>query len=317
MRKRMGLSERRLRYFFEAVTAGSIRAAADTLELEPSVLSRQIQQLEIELGVTLLERRGRGVAPTEAAQFVIDCYRQRLAGEETLLSQLEELNGLQRGQIHLVAGEGFIEELINVVLNDFCLAYPKINVTLELLPVTEVVRRVAEDKAHIGLAFAPQPDPMVRAVARKRHPICIIAGANHPLASHEGVIKLNETLDFSFGLMMPHFGLGRLAEVVEFSEKVRFKRALATNSVAALKHYVSTGLGLTLLPAMAVAREVASGEFVALRTSNRVFEGAEGQLILRDNRTRSGAVDLLLKRLATMSAFRKETRSAVSSRRSA
>ncbi|MBP0644432.1 LysR family transcriptional regulator, partial [Mycobacterium tuberculosis] len=92
------ISERRLRYFYETVSRGSIRAAADRCEVEPSVVSRQIQQLEAELGCKLLERRGRNVVPTEAAELVLDHCRERWASEETLFTRLGELKGLQRGE---------------------------------------------------------------------------------------------------------------------------------------------------------------------------------------------------------------------------
>lgn len=298
-----GLSERRLRYFFEAVAAGSIRAAADRLDVEPSVISRQIQQLETELGVTLLERRGRGVTPTEAAHLVLDHYRERLASEETLLSRLEELNGLQRGQIHIVAGEGFIDELLYSVLNEFSLQYPKVHVTLELTNVNEVVRRVAEDRAHLGLAYAPAPDPAVRVLASQRQPVCVIMHPGHPLAARPGPLPLRELLRYPAGVMMPGFGLRQQVQWVEMVEKVRFQVGLTTNSIAALKHYAATGLGLTFMPELSVTREAAAGQLVARRTDNAIFETADAQLIVRGKRPRSAAVERLLGYLAAMEAF--------------
>ncbi len=298
-----GLSERRLRYFYAAVAAGSIRAAADKLDVEPSVISRQIQQLEDELGATLLERRGRGVMPTEAAQLVLDHYRERLAGEETLLARLQELNGLQRGQIQIVAGEGFIDELIHAVLNEFCQRYPKINVTLELMNVNEVVRAVAEDRAHVGLAYAPPPEPTLRVLTARRQPVCVIARPDHPLARRGKALTIADILPYPVGLMTPGFGLRQVIQLVELTEKVRFTAALTTNSIAALKHYASTGLGVTFLPALAVARELGD-QLVALPVRNAVLEAADAQLIVRDKRPRSPAVKRLLDYLAEMTVLR-------------
>lgn len=67
----VNLSERRLHYLHAALMAGSMRAAAERLGVEASVISRQIQLLEKELNVTLIERRGRGVAPTDAGRLVL------------------------------------------------------------------------------------------------------------------------------------------------------------------------------------------------------------------------------------------------------
>ena len=55
------LTESRIVYFFEAVRCGTIRAAADWLDVAPSAVSRQIGLLETELDVALIERHARGV----------------------------------------------------------------------------------------------------------------------------------------------------------------------------------------------------------------------------------------------------------------
>ncbi|MGY8525306.1 LysR family transcriptional regulator [Paracidovorax citrulli] len=299
-----GLSERRLRYFYAAVTCGSIRAAADKLDVEPSVISRQIQQLEGELGATLLERRGRGVNPTEAAQLVLDHYRERLAGEETLLARLRELQGLERGTIHIVAGEGFTDELINAVLNQFCQRYPGIDVTLELMNVNEVVRAVAEDRAHVGLAYAPPPGAGLRVLASRRQPVCAVVRPNHPLALRRGPLTIADLLDCPVGLMTGGFGLRQLIQMVEFSAKVRFRPGLISNSIAALKHYASTGLGASFLPELVVVRESAAGQLVALPIRNRILEAADAQLVVRDKRPLSAAVKRLLDNLRAMTVVR-------------
>ena len=65
------ISQGRLRYFHEVVACGSVRGAAEKLDTAASVVSRQIQLLEKELGVALFERRSRGLTPTEAADMLL------------------------------------------------------------------------------------------------------------------------------------------------------------------------------------------------------------------------------------------------------
>lgn len=298
-----GLSERRLNYFFAAVTAGSIRAAADKIGIEPSVISRQIHALELELGIPLLERHGRGVKPTEAGRLIIDYYRQRLAGEEAMRTELEAIKGLQKGNVHIVASEGFIPDVINRVLSGFCGEYPEIQVTLEAIDVSRVIERIVEDRAHIGLAFSPPANPGIEVYARKRHPIHAIASPSHPVARRAGPLTLAELSAFPFALVPGEFGIGQITQISEKLETVSLRRAVITNSLAALKHYASTGLGLTLLPQICAVPELASGELIAVRVRSPLLETAEARLITRSRRVHSRATVILLERLRSMSWF--------------
>ncbi len=106
-----GIHEQRLHYFVEAVRLGSVRAAADALDIAPSAVSRQIAQVEAELGVDLIERHRRGITPTEAGRLVLDYFRQRQTQLDGLRDAIADLQGLRTGRVVLAIGEGFIGDL--------------------------------------------------------------------------------------------------------------------------------------------------------------------------------------------------------------
>lgn len=91
------LIESRIVYFYEAVRCGTIRAAADSLNVAPSAVSRQIGLLETELDVTLIERHARGVKPTEAGEHVIEYFREQLAHKDDLLRGFRNSGGFAPG----------------------------------------------------------------------------------------------------------------------------------------------------------------------------------------------------------------------------
>ncbi len=300
---RRGLSERRLCYLSVAIEAKSIRGAADKLNIEPSVVSRQIQILERELDTVLLDRHGRGVRPTEAARLVLDFYRRRVTNEEIMLSQLGELKGLQRGDVHIATSEGFIEAVIETVLNDFCLKYPNVRITLNSVPASSIVRLVGEERLNIGLAFAPPPNNTVQVYARKRHPLYVIARHDHPLASREVIPNLRSLLNYSFCLVPEEFGIGKLTKMAEHNTQVSLTRMMVTNSLEALRHFVSSGLGLTLLPKILVAPELKSGRLRAIRIRDVSLESAEAQLVVPARKIRSAAENEIIGRLAALNWF--------------
>jgi DNA-binding transcriptional LysR family regulator len=298
-----GINERRLRYFYETVSLGSIRGAAEHFEVEPSVVTRQIQQLEIELGYKLLERRGRNVVPTEAAALVLDHCRERWASEETLHARLSELKGLQRGEIRVVAGEGFLEELSRTISFEFCSKFPKINVTLDQVSSHEVVRMVSQHEAHIGIAYCAPQDSSIRVLKARRLPVRLVTWPGHPLATRKVPLKLKDVLPYPVALMQEQFGLRKLLRAAEFADKIEFTPTLTTNSLATLKNHVRAHVGITFMSERAVCREVEAGEFMTVQIENPVLESAEIQLIVRADRIASVALQRLQKQLSEMPLF--------------
>ncbi|MGO4328525.1 LysR family transcriptional regulator [Cupriavidus sp. 2TAF22] len=298
-----GLSARRLQYFFEAVTAGSVRGAAERLGVEPSIVSRQIQLLESELGVALLERKGRGIVPTEMASIVMDHYRDRQASEQAMMARLDEVNGLQRGDIHIVASEGFVDILMGGVVDAFCREFPGVRVSLRVAGASDAVRAVAHDDAHIGVVFGPPADPAVRVVSARNHPLCVIAWPDHPLARQRRRATLKDVARYPVALMAPGFGLRQLIQMAELSENIVLTPSFVANSIVTLKRYVECRLGLTFTSANSVVKEVARGELVALRTSNPIFEAAQSRLLVRANRPPTSAMRAILARIEASALF--------------
>lgn len=297
------VQDRRILYFYEAVRLGSVRAAADFLNVAPSAVSRQIAQLEQELGSPLLERHRRGVKPTEAGDKVLVYYRQRLTQQEVLLDSIQSLRGLHSGSVTLVSGEGFLESLAQPLAR-FSRLYPKIELTVNVCGSNEVIRQVVEDEAHIGLVFNPAPDPKIRSHARQRQPVCVITAPDHPLAREGSPVRL-ETLD-SYQLALPavSYGIRQILLQAEHDLGVTVRPTLTCSTFAMLKHFAMQG-GVTLLPTFVAEEEIKAGQLVALPLQTEVFSSPQTHLISRLGRQLSvGANRLMGMLLQDMTAFR-------------
>jgi DNA-binding transcriptional LysR family regulator len=299
------LDENRLRYLFEAARLESVRAAAEALGVNPSVVSRQIAQLEKDVGVALLERLSRGVRATEAGALLAQRYRQWQADSDDTIAKLREIQGLWRGHIDVVLGEGFVSDLMSGPLKRFWQRHDRLSLSLDLAGTNDVVAAVAEDRYHIGLVFNARPDPRIHCWIAVRQPICLITRPGHALARSASAVAFRDIAALPLGLMHTSFGTRQIVANAEISEGIGLAPKLTTSSINVLRHFVKTGMGVSLLPAFAVTADLADGSLVAIPVDNAVLLSTQAQIITRLGRELPAAARRLLRDLvAGMVSFR-------------
>lgn len=298
------IDDRRVRYLYEALASGSVRAAADKLDMNPSVVSRQIAQLEGEMAVPLMERLGRGVRATDAGEVLVDYYRQHRAHQDDVVTKIREMRGLERGHITLVLGEGFVSDLMGKPIQDFWKNYPGLTITMNLAGTNDVIRQVTEDIAHIGLVYNPSPSTAIRSRAAVCQPLCAIVQPKHPLASMTTQSRLVDIAQYPLALMHSSYGTRQLIALAEQMDQVRLVPKLVTDSISTVKHFVRAGLGISLLPAFSVAQEIAAGDLVAVTIDQQILASAQAHIITRLGRQMPIAANqLLLQLISSMRAF--------------
>ncbi len=292
--KNTHINEARVAYFAAVMDAGSIRRGADRLGLEASVLSRQIQTLERELGVQLFLRSARGVTPTEAAAVLLSYARTAQSNENLLKAQLEELTSAKRGLIRLAVAEGFIEPLVSDVLREFNQAHDKVEVTLTLVSAVEAVRMISEDTADIGLAINPPPAEQVLVHSRRVRPTRLVVWPTHRLASYQTAVPLDELLHEPLAVLSPGYGLRQMAQLAGYVEGTSLRPKYVTSSVAALKLLVRNELAVTFMSNSAVESDVRRGELKTVPLESAVLNATEMQLIVKFGKSLSNASQRLM-----------------------
>jgi DNA-binding transcriptional LysR family regulator len=296
--------QERLHYLHEAVRLGSIRRAAELLNVNPSTVSRQIALLERQVSSPLLERFGRGVRATEAGQLLVEYARHQRSARDDTLARLAELKTLRSGHIELALGEGFIGDLLEGPLQEFCQRFPHVSLSLEIAGTDGVTQSVIDGEAQIGLVYVPPADPRLHSHAVIRQPVCAIVQSTHPLTKLGRPPTLTDLAGYPIAELRGSYGTQKLMQVAATAERISFNPVVRTNSFFVLKSFVSANLGISFMPAFAATRELRDGKVVALPIDHPLLQTAEAHMITRHGRRLPpAALGLLQHLIARMKAF--------------
>jgi DNA-binding transcriptional LysR family regulator len=175
---------------------------------------------------------------------------------EAMDARLSDIKGLRTGRVRLAIGEGFIGQPLSTLLVRFNARHPGLLVDVHMSPSSnEVGRLVAEDDAHLGLVFQSPDDPRIRVLAAVRQPLCAIMKSDHPLAQRK-LLKLADLTSHRLCLPEPSFRTRQLLQTAERAERVSLQPSITSNSITLLKSLLESGEFFTLLPVLAVSKEV-------------------------------------------------------------
>ncbi len=181
---------RHLRYFVVVAEEGNITRAAERLHIAQPPLSRQIQQLEEELGVSLLVRGSRPLTLTEAGQFFYAHARQ-------LLSQTRELEAMTRriGTIERKLSIGFVGStlygMLPKVIRRFRSEQSTTELTLHEMTSMEQISALKEGKIDVGFGRIRHEDPNVRRIVLREERLVAALPVGHALTERPAISLLD------------------------------------------------------------------------------------------------------------------------------
>jgi DNA-binding transcriptional LysR family regulator len=284
------VNDRGLRYFLAVVRTGSIRAAADSLHVAASAVSRQIAEMEAACGSLLLERLPRGVIPTDAGKIVAEHARQQADETARLEDRLRRLRGVQQGTVGIWCGGGFVPDLMDNGLASFASAHPGIAFRVSLDTTQRILAAIAAGDADIGIAFNPPAHPDAHALVVSRQPIVAILRPDQAPPAGPGPTALRDFVATPAALLPATHGVRQLLGRVEADGGFRLAMRLETGSFELQRRFVLAGLGAAFLPAFAAATELREGRFVAVALNDPLLLQATVHLLVRSGRRLPAAV---------------------------
>ncbi|MBR4759832.1 MAG: LysR family transcriptional regulator [Lachnospiraceae bacterium] len=173
---------RHIRYFLAVVSEGSISKAAEKLCIAQPPLSRQIKDLEEELGSPLFIRKSKGLTLTDAGERFLQ-YAQRINQlADKSVEDIKEMNEGLSGTLYLATVEGYAPALFAGWIAKFQQAYPLVSYELWNGNTDDVVKRVQSGLCDIGVITSPYDQEGLDGKQVYEEPWVAMIPADHPLA---------------------------------------------------------------------------------------------------------------------------------------
>ncbi len=245
-------SIRQLRYFVEIAESGSFTAAAEHLYIAQSALSRQIKELEQQLGTPLFERTARQPRLTPAGQTFLERARKLLADLDSAERLTQQIGQGLRGSLRLnhsstVPLTGRLLERLSSYLG----ANPNITLEIAQQGSEAQLQDIAEGHLDIGLLRLPvlRQHPSIAIQPLYQEPLYLAVAAGHPLASATSV-QLQQLSEERF-ISFPHSQRGGLSYLTASlcMQAGFFPRAAQVISRKTTQlQLIQAGFGIALLP---------------------------------------------------------------------
>lgn len=236
-----------------------------------SSITAQIQALEKSLGVPLFDRLGRQVTLTDAGQRLLG-YADRLLALADEARTAVWGGDEPAGSLMISAPETLCTYRLPAVLQRFHDQYPQVQLLFRPYPSTDMCRHVLDGTLDVALVLQ-HPVSMPGLVVEHffTEPVLMVASPRHALAQAPEVRAADLACEPLF-LTELGYSYRNQFERVLIAGGVYPATALEFSSIEAIKQCVMTGMGITILPRITVANEVAAGELVVLPWSGPPLE---------------------------------------------
>ena len=241
---------RHLRYFVAVAEELHFGRAAKRLCITQQPLSRQIKDLERELGVELFYRTKRTVRLTEVGEVFLAETRKTLQQAEYAVYLAKQAKQGKIGRLTI----GFTGSALNIVLpaaiRQFKKLYPQIDLTLERLQTIEQVEALNNKQIDLGLLHPPIDDDTLILETIYREQLAVALPDNHPLAKDTSVpISLKHLANEPFILFPRQFGSVLYDRIINLCQQAGFSPNIVQEAIPqqTILGLVAAGIGISLI----------------------------------------------------------------------
>ncbi|KPF88458.1 LysR family transcriptional regulator [Novosphingobium sp. AAP93] len=282
-----------LRYFLAVGRLGSIRKAADELNVSASAIDRQILNVEAEIGMPLFERLPTGLRLTAAGEIMMAAGGRWQKSLAEVRAQIEDLRGLKRGHVEIAVIDALAKGVIPAAVHALQSRYPGITIELKVASNDQVRRMIATGEVDFGVFFGPESyrDITVRAFVEVH--LGFITPAGHPFGE-QAEARFSACVGSPVVVPSSPLAVNQQIAVLEGTTRLTLERKAASNNIQMITSLVMEGVGIGILTSLDVVTEVRAGLLSFTRISDPVLRPMTLALCTASARPPSYAADIVL-----------------------
>ena len=285
-----------VRYFTTVGRLGSIRRAADELNVSASAIDRQILNAEADLGMPLFERLPTGLRLTAAGEIMMAAGGRWQKSLADVRAQIEDLRGLKRGHVDIAIIDALAKGTVPRSIRTVQALYPGITIGVRVMESQAIHRVIANAEVDFGIFFEPRSirDLTVRAftdvvlgfVTLPDHPLAQQAKARFSACVGEPVIVPTAPL-----------AVAQQIGVLESTSQITLDRKVVSDNIQLILSMVQEGIGIGMLTSLDVIAEVRAGLLAFTPIAEPVLRPMTLALCTATARPTSYAADIVLREM--------------------
>lgn len=243
---------RQLRYLLTIAAEQNFTRAAEKLYVSQPALTQQMQKLEEEVGDLLIDRSQRQIRLTPAGEILSQTAQRILYELAEVRVALDELAGLQRGEIRVGVVQTVNAYLIPEVVAEFKNTYPGIQIQVDELPAEAIEQGLLNGDLQVGLSFIPTNTPHLATEILFEEELLLIVNSRHPLATYP-TLNVQDLAETEMVLLSQAYCTRRLWDKYAQEADLRSQVAIEMNTISSVLNTVAQTSLVTILPRLALA----------------------------------------------------------------
>lgn len=282
-----------LRYFVAVGRLGSIRKAADELNVSASAIDRQILNVEADIGMPLFERLPTGLRLTAAGEIMMAAGGRWQKNMADVRAQIEDLRGLKRGHVDIAVIDALAKGFLPMMIHSIQSRYPGISIAVKVLENDAVRLAITGGKADFGIFFEPQSFRDITVRAFVDVVLGFVTPAGHPFGRRR---EARFSAGVGSPLVVPADPLAMYQQiaVLEGMSGVVLDKKVSSDNIQMITSLVLQGVGIGILTSLDVITEVKRGLLSFTRISDPILRPTTLALCTASARTPSHAAGIVL-----------------------